>query len=344
MSVITFSSLKGGVGKTSLSVNVAHAFARRDCRTLLIDFDPSGHTTRLFRRSFDQEVTSSEQRDKAVTALVGALIGEESGNDVSSAVKYATKIRDNLSLLPGGNALRHALVGRGAKTFTRRFPLFVQELRFHFDHLIIDTSPDFSVLTRNALAVSDLSVVPVDASEMSIHSLEELIQTAQHIRRPTWCVLRTMVNKRAQRSQAMSTTRLHERVKLQNAVPAEEVVVPRYDIENPYEFMKMLQQWERENVRADEREKPAERAPIYLLRSLVYRSEQQNQLTFAGLTAFDSRLSGSLADQYLTVARELETLLDEDGDSGLEPMDDENSETKNVFEDAAIESTRESRA
>ncbi len=49
MSILCFASLKGGVGKTSLSVNVSHAFAERDCRTLLIDLDCAAHASRLLK-------------------------------------------------------------------------------------------------------------------------------------------------------------------------------------------------------------------------------------------------------------------------------------------------------
>ncbi|HQH27456.1 MAG TPA: hypothetical protein PLP17_08680, partial [Oligoflexia bacterium] len=49
--------------------------------------------------------------------------------------------------------------------------------------------------------------------------------------------------------------------------------------------------------------------PIYLLNSVVYRTEDQNKLTFLGKTAFDLRATAKLAEQYLGVARELEQIL-----------------------------------
>ena len=60
MGVICFASLKGGVGKTSLSLNTAGAFAKRGCETLLIDLDPSGHSSRYFQAKSLRKTTPME--------------------------------------------------------------------------------------------------------------------------------------------------------------------------------------------------------------------------------------------------------------------------------------------
>ena len=60
MGIICFTSLKGGVGKTSLSSNVAHAFTQRGATTLLIDLDPTGHATRLFRTPSEKDIADIE--------------------------------------------------------------------------------------------------------------------------------------------------------------------------------------------------------------------------------------------------------------------------------------------
>ena len=67
--------------------------------------------------------------------------------------------------------------------------------------------------------------------------------------------------------------------------------------------------------------------PIYLLNSLVYRTEQQNKLTFIGKTAFDSKGTNRLAEQYLSVAKEVEDIL------SLILDDDEEIETPSFFQE-----------
>ena len=221
------------------------------------------------------------------------------------------KARPDLDILASGEELRHFLWGRGNQLFARYFPKFIKNLKLEYDHVVIDTPPDFNTLTRNALAAADVVIVPVDASEMSIFSLEELLLSAQHLERPTWGICRTMVNKKAQKSQRLSTARLSERLDMQSI---EEVLDDEFDVEDPTAFVDMLQSWEK-NRSVPRREivgkngKTAPDKPLFLLRSLIYRSEVQNQLTFHGKTALDSRQTVALAEQYLSVAKEVESLL-----------------------------------
>ena len=70
----------------------------------------------------------------------------------------------------------------------------------------------------------------------------------------------------------------------------------------------MLQTCENEHSPKKDKTLKSEK-PIYLLRSLLYRTESQNQLTFTGKTALDSRQTSALAEQYLSVAKEVESLL-----------------------------------
>ncbi len=337
MGVISFASLKGGVGKTSVSINVAQAFAHRGCRTLLLDLDPSAHATRFFSRRAlrKKENTSSSpiSDDKFIKLLLSPDPRTMEGDELGEALRADGMLRDagpDLQYLPGGNELRHVLVGRGAKAFAKRFPHIIHELRYYYDHIVIDTAPDFNIVTRNALALSDLAVVPVDPSEMSIHSLEELLHSAQHLRRPTWVVLRTMVNKKAQRTKVLSEERLQQRLIMRSVEERDSGEAQQYDIENPYDFMRMLQEWERDNVPAelgpDHKDGGApKRNPLYLLRSLIYRTEQQNQLSFTGMTAFDSRATAVLGHQYLAVARELESLVTSETDNNIEDGADESA-------------------
>jgi cellulose biosynthesis protein BcsQ len=225
-------------------------------------------------------------------------------------VNLVASVRNNLDLIASGNELKHFLWGRGAQVFARKFAALLKELTVHYDNIVIDTPPDFNVLSRNAIANADIVAVPVDASEMSIHSLEELIFTARHIRRPTWAIVRTMVNKQAARTVALSNSRLNKRLEFAHGQGEEGDEPPaRYNVEDPKEFLRMLQDWEQVNGRRTDDGAGDERPPLYLLGALIYRTERQNQLSFLGKTSFDSRQTAALGEQYLAVARELEGLI-----------------------------------
>ena len=104
------------------------------------------------------------------------------------------------------------------------------------------------------------------------------------------------------------------------------MIVEDEDIEEASQFIQLLRKRESVNGVAGAKtengvggHEPSERRaeepaatnqePIYLLNSMIYRTEQQNRLTFTGRTAFDDRSTAKLAEQYLGVARELEEII-----------------------------------
>ena len=343
MSVVSFASLKGGVGKTSLAVNVAHALAVRGCAVLLVDLDPTSHTTRFFKRSkrnpledakaglaqlffslLDQSSprgipglpsrkngnSPTSQVSQSVSAKVLELRPTSSdgqlrngrqpglvGSASSSGLSFVHEVRPQLSLLPGGDELRHFLWGKGATSFNAYFRQLLDELEEVFDYIVIDTAPDFQVLTRTAIACSDLVLVPLDSSAMSIDCLEMIVESSAHIKGPMWAIARTMVDKRATRVRRLSQDHLQATVASVDHVSDK-------------------------SVRHVEKEQDCE-SPIYLLNSSVHRTEKQNALSFAGQTAFDTKESLILAQEYLAVASEVDDLLSmrEDAEEDFEMND-----------------------
>ncbi|MCC6221183.1 MAG: ParA family protein [Deltaproteobacteria bacterium] len=329
MAVICFASLKGGVGKTSISVNVSHAFAKRGCRTILIDCDPSGHSTSFFRTAVGSpknqatgEVMAGAEAPLAQLFLSKSFrqqlsSGETASDELMEVLEpgrgIVDSIRPDLDLLRSGPELRHFLWGPGAKAFANLFPQLIRELRSEYDHVVIDTPPDFNVLTRNAIANADIVVVPVDPSEMSINSLEEIVASAQHIKGPVWVIVRSMVNKQASRVNKLTAARLDKNLVVSNLEMEGDVPVDDEDIRNfssAEDFISILR--EREThcpKKASIGDSSAHDGPIYLLNSVIFRSEQQNRLTFLGQTAFDLKATAKLAQQYYEVAREIEDII-----------------------------------
>lgn len=318
MGVICFTSLKGGVGKTSLSVNVAHAFAERGCEVLIIDCDPSAHASRLLLG--DLSADDSLARFLASLDLDSFSKGRVSLTELAAArgLQLFTRVREGLYLTRASHELRHFSWGQAARVFRRAFPVLMAELLNDFDYVIIDTNPEFNVVLRNCLAVADLAVVPVDACEMSIHSLEELLSITSHIKRPTWAIARTMVNQQASRLRALSDERLKR-----NISPHAIAAGSREWSEDGEEFMGGADEFLRDvrkrsggrnGVEHGESGRSASAgidstSPVFLLNSFIPRSEFQNRLSFLGRTSFDRRDTARLAVAYSQVARELEYLL-----------------------------------
>ena len=325
MGVVCFSSLKGGVGKTTVSLNVASAFAARGCETLLIDLDPSAHASNFLAANGHRHGDKKNPKHWGPNAIPSALAKLFLDIDLQAETVFQRQllenaivhceplwepVRERLCILPAGAELRHFLWGKGARAFKTLFPLLLDQLRSSYDHVVIDTPPDFNVLTRNAIAQSDQVIVPVDPSAMSINCLEQLIFSASHFDSVNWSIVRTMVNRQATRLQRASNERLEENLVLSstNEPHDDDELEDEFPIEDPDEFIAMLEQHE---VKSVEREGNSvfDCGPIYLLNTLTYRSEQQNRLSFLGKTCFDSRQYRKLADQYLEMAREIEQVL-----------------------------------
>lgn len=289
MSVITFASLKGGVGKTSLAVNIAHAFAAGGSKTLLIDLDPTAHATNIFRMNSEPE-TFPRHAPLAWAFLRKAQEGEE-----FESQPFVVPVRNNLELVPGGEEVRHFTPAHGARHFIARFPRFIHEMHSHFDRIVIDTAPDLHVLTRMAVACADLAVMPIDAGAMGIAGAASLLRSLSHLKRPRWAVVRTMVHATAARTQVLRESRLQASLTIippgvEFAANQDTSAIPRFDL------------------------------PVYLLSSQVQRIEHQNQLSFMGKTAFDAcARSLPLAKQYLNVATEIEGLLGARSDERARP-------------------------
>lgn len=313
MSVFCFAALKGGVGKTTLSLNTAHAFARRGCRTVLIDLDPSGHSTSNFKLqspNIAHAVSSSIHvipTFRGESVLAREFLGSRAGFE-DSAGSLTLPVRTYLDLIPAGPELRHFFWGRGAKVFATSFGSLIEDLKSDYDHIVIDTAPDFNVLSRNAIAAADMVVVPVDSSEMSINSLEELLLSAQHIRGPIWAIVRTMVTRQARSVQRLTSENLQARFDLLDAQDDEPDTILNNGVEDADVFMRMLCERERaKETRISSVDRDVN--PIYLLHAVISRTEQQNKLSFQGKTAFDTRATAKLADQYTAVAKELEDII-----------------------------------
>jgi cellulose biosynthesis protein BcsQ len=296
MGVICFSSLKGGVGKTTLAINIAAALAMRGGETLIIDLDPSGHTTRFF----------SQNKNIAEASLPRLFLHPEL-RKANSLVEFSIQkkitllksVRERLVLLPGGSELRHFFWGKGVQSVKDNFAKLIAELRLSFDYIVIDTAPDLNILVRNAIASSDIAIVPVDGSAMSIDCLNQLMTDVSHIDGPQWGIVRSMFSRKASKLKLMSDNCIRENLSVRDLDSQEQID------EDLAEDIEEISKNYSDSFSADSENKD----PIYLLDSIIYRTEEQNKLSFKSATAFEAKTTKKLALEYLCLARELDALI-----------------------------------
>jgi chromosome partitioning protein len=171
--IITISNQKGGVGKTTTAVNLAHSLALHGAHVLLIDLDPQGQcATKL---GMDGEMgafyfLTTAQTSPAEMVFVKQWV-RESG-------------RKDFKLIPGNSLTNSAQMILGVQerpvSYIRELlKLFIKD---GFDYILFDTSPSVGGLQERALWASDLVIVPTATEYASLDALSKTIETMRILR------------------------------------------------------------------------------------------------------------------------------------------------------------------
>jgi chromosome partitioning protein len=165
---------KGGVGKSTITCNLAAIAAARGARTLVIDLDPQANSTQylLGAAANDLELTANEFFDQMLSFKLRPLPTE----DFITATPF-----ENLSILPSGPALEElqAKLESRYKIYKLREALDALE---GYDEIWIDTPPALHFYTRSALIAADACLIPFDCDEFARRALYSLLDNVNEIR------------------------------------------------------------------------------------------------------------------------------------------------------------------
>jgi chromosome partitioning protein len=163
--VIAFANQKGGVAKTTTTLNLGAAFVEQGKQVLCVDLDPQGNLT------MSQGLNPDEIERSMFDVLVHRLpIGDVIHN---GEVDLAVSSID----LAGAELALSSIIGR-----ERALEKAILSVRESYDYILIDTPPSLGLLTINALVASDGVIVPVQCEYLSLRGLVQLENTLSMIR------------------------------------------------------------------------------------------------------------------------------------------------------------------
>jgi chromosome partitioning protein len=162
--VIAFANQKGGVAKTTTTLNLAVAFAESGYRVLCIDLDPQGNLT----------MSQGIDPDKVEKSLYDVLVNDMPISEI--IVKREIDIAVASIDLAGAEIAMSTKIGR-----ERSLEKALKEVDGDYDFICIDTPPSLGLLTINALTVSNKVIVPVQCEYLSMRGLVQLQNTLKMI-------------------------------------------------------------------------------------------------------------------------------------------------------------------
>ena len=165
--IIAVSNQKGGVGKTTTSVNLAACVAEKGKRVLLVDIDPQGNAS------------SGLGITERTPSIYDVLLGEESAEAAVRKTEF-----DNLSVLPSDIALAGAEIELVAiperETLLRKA---LASVHGRFDYIFIDCPPSLSLLTLNAMTAADSVLIPIQCEYYALEGVGQLMNTLQLVKK-----------------------------------------------------------------------------------------------------------------------------------------------------------------
>lgn len=266
--VIAITNQKGGVGKTTTTVNLGVGLAMQGKRVLLVDADPQGSLT------VSLGIKNPDELETSLSTIMQAAMNDELLPD--GIIRSA----EGIDLVPSNIELA-GMEMRLFNTMSREFVLrqYINSLKQNYDYILIDCMPSLGMMTINTLAASDRVLIPAQPSYLSTKGLDLLLQSIVKVKKqlnPTLRIdgiLLTMVDNRT-RNARNTAEALRTGIGRQLRV---------FDTEIPFSVRAPESSYEGKSIFAHDRDGKVAKAYESLAKEVLSIEREENRLRADGV-------------------------------------------------------------